>query len=224
MIASIDKKLETWLQATLPDVSVRFGTPLQASEAPCVNLCLMEIANERAQVVGGHSEFEVSLVYLVTAHSIDTRATNDLLGSVLTAALDEPTIEVQHGGVDTSAWLALQVPAQPAFTIRQHVTRSHKQPVARVTKAVQAKVLPLTQLAGRIVGPGDIPIPQARVEVPGTRHVAYSDSRGGFSFGVLSSENSARELRIVARGLEQRVSIASQSGKPLLIRFQPLEK
>ena len=59
-----------------------------------------------------------------------------------------------------------------------------------------------TRLQGQILGPGDIPLVNARVELPGLRHTTYTDMEGRFSFATVPETSGSRVLRVAAKGRE----------------------
>jgi hypothetical protein len=92
-----------------------------------------------------------------------------------------------------------------------------------VLERPQVRISAVTSLAGVVLGPKDVPIPRARVELPALNAVTYTDADGRFRFGAVPATPRTKQLRIVAKGSEQLVSPEPSENEPLVIHFNPME-
>ena len=84
---------------------------------------------------------------------------------------------------------------------------------------------PSEALLGRVVGPGDVPIPGAVVELPTLKLSTRTDSRGCFRFPFVPALNTLGGLEVRAKGEVLHVgaeALAPTEG-PLVIRL-PLKE
>jgi hypothetical protein len=82
--------------------------------------------------------------------------------------------------------------------------------------------MPLRTLVGQVVGPRDIPIMNARVELPALDLVTNTDSNGHFRFARVPDAPGKRTLRVLAKGQEFSVNTeqASSDKEPFVIHLQ----
>ena len=95
--------------------------------------------------------------------------------------------------------------------------------VKRVLERPEIRISGVTSLAGVVLGPKDIPIPHARVELPSANAVTYTGADGHFRFGAVPAAPRAKQLRIAAKGSELLVSKEPGDNEFLVIHFNPKE-
>jgi hypothetical protein len=91
-----------------------------------------------------------------------------------------------------------------------------------VKKALVIKQVPLRTFEGQIVGPENIPIMNARVELPSLDLFTSTDSKGRFRFSRVPAATGARLLRVRAKGQEFSINTeqAGSDKEPLVIQLQ----
>jgi hypothetical protein len=81
----------------------------------------------------------------------------------------------------------------------------------------------LRSLAGVVVGPGDVPVAAARVEIPSAGKWMETDSQGRFLFPGLPAEPPRMLVRVRARGRQMDAEIAGPAeGEPVVVHFDQL--
>lgn len=85
----------------------------------------------------------------------------------------------------------------------------------------------MRELAGRVLAPGALPIPDARVELLGSPAgrplaTAMTDRRGSFRLSAALADGEPL-LRVSAKGFSTTVALAELSEDDLTIAFDPFE-
>ena len=146
-----------------------------------------------------------------------------MLGALVIGALENPEFEVEQDPVPISLWTALGIPPRPAFVIRVPFRHERPQKLAPpVRHPLVVKRLPLRSFKGQIVGPGNIPIMNAQVELPSLDLSTITDSRGTFHFSSIPDEPGEKLLRVRAKGQEFSINAkqAASETEPLVIQLQ----
>jgi len=91
------------------------------------------------------------------------------------------------------------VAPRPAFRLRVPLARERSQDVAGVKVPLLTQAMPAA-LQGRVVGPGDIPIPGALVELPAMGLSARTDIKGCFRFASVPAGTPLGRLEVRAKG------------------------
>jgi hypothetical protein len=170
---------------------------------------------------------QFTLRYLVTASHEDPLTAHRLLGLLLVAASDHKELEVELEPLPAEAWHAFGVPPQPAFLLHAPLKKDRPEsPAKQVLKSVEIIKRPMASLTGLLLGPKDIPIANARIELVGCDAKATTDSKGRFRFDAISAVPQARRLRIYTKGRTLMAGTPPQSevSGPMLIRLNTLEE
>jgi len=224
VIREIDESLERWVAGVVgDDVKVSFGAPAERVEHRSIGLYLLELAELPAPSGSAPSPLGIELRYLVTVHAPDPKIEHGLLESLVFAAMERPDTRVDLRPLSAAEWSALHVPPRPSFSIRLPLRRERKQAqnvAKRVLHPLTLKASALVAVAGRVLGPGDTPIPDAEIELEATEARVTTDASGRFYFAAAPA---APELELIVRvkGLTKRVR--APSGQPLVIRLESLE-
>ena len=223
MIDAIDQQLMDWVISTVAGADVLLSIPPAKADRPTVGLHLLEMAHAVPSQRNGPKPVELALHYLVVVSAETTEEAHRLLGELFFAAFSSADLNVDLQPIPIEAWRALGVAPQPAFRIVAPLVRERAVETPRVTETVRFRVSPLISVDGVVLGPDDMPIPHARVQVSGTANVTYTDNRGRFCFRGVSASPVTKELRVAARGIEQTVAGTFSTEEPIVIRFQPQE-
>lgn len=222
MIDEVDARLVDWVGSVLgADVGVGLGPPGPGTPAG-VNLYLLEIAPAPPpRGAAGAAALQFALRYLVTTWGDDARKAHALLGELLFAAMEAPGLEVDTLALPTEVWVALGAAPRPGFVLRVPVRR--EKPVARApaVRELVTRYAPASPMVGRVLGPGDLPVAKAFVELPELRLVATTDAEGRFRFPMVPTEPRTRALRVRARGEVVPVQVSPAPGEEALIRITP---
>jgi hypothetical protein len=225
MIDGADRNLGDWVKAILPDTALSFAPPGTEAGDAVVNLYLLELRDagtRRTPRQEPHAQ--VSLRYLVSTWAEDSIESHRMLGALLFAALERPEFEVDLSPLPPAIWTALGTRPRPAFVIETPVRQPR---AARTAPMVRAPLVveqsPTASLEGIVLGPNDVPIGDAQVELAGLGQAVRTDRAGRFRFGLIPAGEGAIELNVAARGRSVTVTAPElpESGKQLVIRFDP---
>lgn len=217
MIDTIDRELQEWLKATVPKTAVSFTVPpAEAGEKPMISCYLLALATApptRATTNGSPAPQQFALRYLVSVSAAVPEDAHRILGPLVFAAMDRPGCEVELDMLPADLWLALGVVPRPAFMLRVPLRLARPEPTAGIVlHPIVINKSPLRPLAGRLVGPGEVPLAGARLELPSLNLATRSDHRGHFTFPPIPSDPLPKELVITARGRVLRVAPSQHLG------------
>lgn len=223
MIDQIDGRLSEWIKTILKNAEVSLGPPGASTAARSVGLYLLELTQTPPARVKRRPPIQIKLRYLVTTQAADTKEAHQMLGDLLVAALKDPEFEVEQEPVPISLWSALNVAPQPSFVLRVPYNIERPEKIAPpVLHPLIVKSSPLRSLSGQILGPRDIPIMDARVELPALQLYTNTDSKGRFHFSTVPAEPHPKLLRVRAKGKEFSINTeqAASADEPLVIHLQ----
>ena len=226
MIAETDDRLGGWVKATAGAVEVWLGEPRREAPGTGVGLYLMELVPAPPPQGGRRPPLQFSARYLVTAWAPDTRAAHQLLEELLFAAMDAPELEVDLEPLPGAAWAAFGVAPRPSFLLRVPVRRERpERPVKLVRVPPVVQLVPVATLEGVVVGPSNVPLAGARVELPALGLATRTDPDGRFRFGSVPAEGPPLLVKVSAKGREMSVRAEGGMSRPegLLIRMTAME-
>ncbi len=201
MIDEVDQRLRSWVGRVIGDAPVSLTVPERESVDRGVGLYLLELSPAPPPRTARRPPLRVSLCYLVTTGGDSPERAHHVLGELVFAAMEEPGFEVDLAPVPVALWSALGVPPRPAFRLRVPLERERPMPaVPRVKEPLVIRTVPAEVLLGRVVGPGDIPIPDALVELPSMGLSARTDAKGRFRFASVPTDTPLGRLEVRAKG------------------------
>jgi hypothetical protein len=127
--------------------------------------------------------------------------------------------------VPVEYWVALAAAPRPSFVIRVPLRRERPVPRAKlVTRRMVVHGSPMAVLHGVVLGPGEIPLMGAVVEVPALSLSTRTGHDGRFAFAGVPSDPPVK-LRVRAKGREMFVVPLQPrpAQEPLVIHFDRLE-
>jgi hypothetical protein len=236
LIEQIDRQLKQWVEKVLsasaigetgtaeavPPAAFSLAPPARDPAGCGVSCYLLELQDHPPARDTQRAPLQIALNYLVTAWAEQPEDAHRLLGRLVFAAMQEPEWEVLLAPPSETLWSALGVPPQPAFILSLPLRVERPAPPAPlVRQAIQLQAAPVTSLAGVVLGPGDIPLAGAIVELPALRQSRYTDHKGQFLFPMVPAEPAEKKLNIKARGRERSVTISlpAEASTPLVIHF-----
>lgn len=230
-VDEVDQKVKQWVAKTHAGLAISLAAPagsVPAGGAPSgVGLYLFEMLPTPPPGSARRTPSELSLRYLVTAWAETPEAAHRILAELAFDALVNSEFEVDMQGFPLSAWTAFGIPPQPSFVLRVPLKIARPVVIAKpVTQRLEIMSSPMVGLFGMVLGPGDIPLAEARIEIPALRLSAVANYQGRFSFAGLP-EQGTKILRVRAKG---RILIVScdenypDQAAPLVIHFDTLEK
>ena len=218
VIDEVDQQLRSWVEEVLPGVSVTFDGPATATDD--VGLHLFEMADLPPARGEARPPLQVRLGYLVTTSGADVALAHKRLGTLLFAALTHPDWEVRFPGEIAEFWRAAGEPPRAGFVLtiplRQPVETEPAPPV-RVPLRVQG--VGSRAMEGLVLGPGDVPISDAFVEIPSLALTARSDKRGRFRFAAVPTSPAKQHLRVRAKAREFPFTVDSSKPSPFVLKL-----
>lgn len=220
MIEQTDKQLREWAESILDQVTVSFVPPGADQTGQGINLYLMELDAAPPPRGTARVPFQFTLIYLVTVWGYEPEEGHNLLGELIFAAMASNDFELDLKPLPPEAWTAFGIPPQPSFFLRAIARRERPEAeVKYVRKPMVVRTTPLVALYGILLGPDDIPLAGARIDIPGMDVYTRTDRRGQFHFASLPAEPSTKQLHIQAKGREMQVTVKPSDGQPIVIRF-----
>lgn len=223
MIDETDSNLTDWVSKVLQGVAVSLDPPATTESGKEVRLYLMELVQSSPARGTRRPPLLMTLRYLVTTHAPAPRDAHQMLGALVIAALQDPEFEVEQEPLPISLWTALGIAPRPAFVLRVPFRHERPEKLAPPVKhPIVIRQLPLRVVEGRVVGPENIPIMNARVELPALDLYTNTDSRGRFRFSSVPAAPGPRLLRVRAKGQEFSINTeqAESDKEPLVIQLQ----
>lgn len=180
---------------------------------------------------GGRKKLPLQLVlhYLVTTHGPDLAQAHRLLWDLTVSSVARSQTDgwtVDFTPLPDSVWAAFAVPPQPSLGLGIPVRHEWDQPeIPIVSEPVQVESSPITTLIGKVVGPGDVPIANARLELPSLGLTTVTNAEGQFRFvSVPGGKNYPREIIVTAKGQRQTIKLAMDAkGEPVHLELELVE-
>lgn len=222
MLDQTDSRLQSWIENLLPGTPVSLAAPGAAPTFQGISLYLIALDSAPPPRAPGRPPLQFTAVYLVSVWGHEPAAAHRLLGELVFAALDNPEMDVDLKPLPYETWLAFGVPPQPAFVLRALVRQPRPEPeVHYVRQPLVLRTTGMTELHGVVLGPGDVPLVGARVELPSIEVFVRTDAQGRFRFSGVPAEPRAKHLRVKAKGRELHITVEEPTteGKPVVIRF-----
>lgn len=220
MIEQTDTHLREWVESILEDVPVSFAPPKAKQTGHGISLYLIELDTAPPPRGNTPPPLQFTLVYLVTIWGYELDEAHRLLGELIFAALDATEFEIDLKPLPPAAWTAFGVPPQPSFFLRALARRDRPEPdIKYVRQPLVIRTTALATLDGVLLGPGDLPLVGARVEITKLGIYTRTNSRGQFHFGGVPADPPAKQLYIRAKGREMHVTVEPSDGQPIVIRF-----
>ncbi|MBN1206807.1 MAG: carboxypeptidase regulatory-like domain-containing protein [Myxococcaceae bacterium] len=201
MIHEVDQRLKAWVGELVGDTPVSLAVPDRSTLENGVSLYLLELGAAPPARSVRRVPLQFSVCYLITVGAETPERAHQLLGELVFAALETPDFEVELAPVPLELWAALGVSPRPGFRLRLPVRRERAEPrFQRVRFPLITQTLPNEALLGRVVGPGDVPIPGALVELPALKLSTRTDARGSFRFPLVPPREAIGRLEVRAKG------------------------
>jgi hypothetical protein len=219
---------EAWVRQLGP-IKLSFAAPVRTAAEKHVNLFLIDISSAPVASAGfgeRTSPFQVLLRYLVSVVTDDPIESQRLLCALIFSAQERSEFEVEFSPVSIDLWKAFDVPPRPAFFLRVPLRLDREaEAVPRVRQLPELRHPKLRPLRGVVLGPGDLPVVSARVELPAARLVTRTDTKGRFFFSGVPSESRTTAFRVQAKAQElvTELELPKRDQDTLIIQFNPLE-
>ncbi len=185
MIDQVDKSLIQWIGNVMDGASVSLALPGADAD---VSVYLLEVMPALPERRTARPVPQIILSYLITTHHDDPSEAHKMLGELIFAAMAHAEYQVVSEPVPVSIWAGLGVPPMPSFMLRVPLRRERPEERFEPVRRVDVTAAPVVALYGRVVGPDDVPLSGARVDVVGLGFYTHTDSQGRFRFSAIPGQ------------------------------------
>jgi len=215
LMSEANSRLTQWVRGVLGDVAVSELAPGEQQETPAVSLYMLRLGNG-TQPPQSRCSFQVTLHYLVTTWADDLQQAHDMLLNLTFSAMESADYDVELNSLPLSVWKQFGIPPRPAFILQAPLEKPQPSRPVEPVKEQVLKQSPISSLAGKVVyGPGDISMPNVRVELPELNRSTVTDQNGVFRFGAVPA---GQKVRLRIRGQEFAPVVQGQS---LVFHLEP---
>ena len=218
VIDEVDQQLRSWVEEVLPGVSVTLDGPAGADDD--VGLYLFEMADLPPARGEDRPPLQVRLGYLVTTSGANVALAHKRLGTLLFAALAHPGWDVGFPGDIAELWRAAGMPPRAGFILNVPLRQPVElKPAPPVRAPLRVEGVGSRVMEGVVLGPGDVPISDAFVEIPSLALTTRSDTRGRFRFAAIPTSPVKQHLRVRAKAREFPFTVDSSKPPPFVLRL-----
>jgi hypothetical protein len=226
MADELDGRLKDWVGSVIQGAELSLAPPEAQRTGRGVGLYLLELVQSPPPSTTKRPPLQLALRYLITAWSDKPEDAHQMLVQLIFAAMENKDFQVELEPIPMTVWSAFGVAPQPSFVVRVPLRQERPQPQAKlVREPLKVESSPIVGLHGLLLGPGDIPLSDCRIEIPALHISTNTDYRGRFYFPAVPASGN-KQLVIKAKGFELPV-VSNQnypdSRTPLVIHFSPLE-
>lgn len=231
MLDETSRTVIDWASRVAGDAEPSLALPDSPVQAPHVSLLLIEFADHPPLRGNGRPPLQFIARYLVTVTAPETEDAHRILGELLFAALESATFDAELRAIDPPLWRAFGVTPRPAFVLSVPVRRARpEERPPQVRQPITIETTTPRVVEGVVVGPGEVPVPDARVELlgpggGGDARSASTDSSGHFRMTV-GFTTELQQLRVSAKNasMTTRYGDAVGSDGRIRLRFDPAEE
>jgi hypothetical protein len=224
VIERVDEQLKSWVEQVLGSISVSLDRPGSQQSDRGVCLYLLELIDAPPLRNTTRPPLQLKLRYLVTAWAETPEDAHHLLGTLAFAAMEETAFDLDLEPVSPATWQAFGIPPQPSIVLQVPLRQERPEPSEQLVRVpLVLHAVPTANLAGTLLGPGDIPLVGATVELGSLRRSTRTDPKGQFRFDNVPGEPATQSLRIVVKGREFHVTVdrPKSVGDSLVVHLDP---
>jgi hypothetical protein len=226
MAEEFDERLRSWVSSEVPGAEVSLAGPKSQRSGRGVGLYLLELMQSPPPSTSKRPPLQLVLRYLITAWSDKPEDAHEMLVGLMFAAMENRDFQVELEPIPLTVWTAFGVPPQPSFVLRVPLRQERPEPQTKLVRELKIQSSPIVSFHGLLLGPGDVPLSDCRVEMPALRLSTSTDYKGRFYFPSVPTAGS-KQLLVKAKGFELPVRSElnyTDSRAPLVIHFSPLEE
>jgi hypothetical protein len=209
-VAEANATVLSWLAQA--GVSASLGPPRDSDDgrgSPEVRLWPLALLPDQAlRTMGQPDSVRLRVRYLITSEGWGP-GTDTPLDAVLDAVVGGTAVQLTLEPVAAETWRALGVRPRAAVQVDVPVHIARKLPAPPLVRGpLQLDGAPLVRLHGRVLGPGDVPVPGVRVRAPDVGASAETDRNGGFALAGVPAAVPTR-LLITGKGLHLTAEVVA---------------
>lgn len=226
MIDQVDQLLKEWAEEVVPNAEIRLFPPCAPGENEIVGLYLIDLLPLAPASDSRKFSKQISLRYLVTTCASSPEDAHRMLGDLAFAAMEDSRFEVELAPLPAQAWNAFNVVPQPSFMLLCPLRQERAEPeIPYISRPIDVKKVPMAGLDGIVMGPENIPLANARIELRDHQLATRTDCKGRFQFSVVPVQPSVKQFCIEVRGRKMLVEVEhrAEEKRPLIIHFDATE-
>ena len=227
MVEEFDGRLKDWVGGAIEGVQLSLAAPDAVKTGRGVGLYLLELIQSPPPSTGRRPPLQLTLRYLITAWSDKPEDAHQILVELMFAAMDNKDFQVELEPIPLSVWTAFGVVPRPSFILRMPLRRERPERETKlVLEPLKIHSSPMMAFHGLLLGPGDMPLSDCRVELPALGLSASTDHKGRFHFPGVPAEG-PKKLLIKAKGRELPVDSEDNhpdSRTPLVVHLSLTEE
>ncbi|NIM94254.1 MAG: DUF4255 domain-containing protein [Anaerolineales bacterium] len=226
MVDRVDERIREWAESELDGIEVSLDPPDPSRDGPGISIYLFQLVPAPPARGTKRPPLQINLRYLVTTYSETRGDAHRMLGELAFAAMANPEFEVELDPLGPDVWLAFGINPLPSFILSVPLRKEQPEPDTKlVYKPLVVKTAAVISLHGLVLGPEDIPLPSARIEIPHLQVSERTDREGRFCFLSVPSEPRMKLLRVKAKGKQLDIEVDQPTSKeePFVIRFDSFE-
>jgi hypothetical protein len=202
--------IDSWVRERLGEVECHRSRPDDADGAVRLHLLLLEVRSGAgaAGMARGPAFLELQLRHLLCWGGPATPDHEAQLVELAFAALEHPRRDLQLDlrGLAPEDWLSLQLRQRPCLVFESTLRRERSLEPAPRVRAAQLRGVPSGVVRGVVLGPADVPIAGAQVEVPAFGVTTTTDSQGRFQLPRMPLDGRGTAVQVRARGHSLQLS------------------
>jgi len=226
MADDFDGRLKNWVGGVVQGADVSLAVPEAKKTGRGVGLYLLEVVQLPPPTTTKRRPLQLALRYLITSWADKPEDAHQMLVDLIFAAMENAEFQVEQEPIPMAVWTAFGVSPRPSFILRVPLRQERPERETKlVRQPLKIESSPIVGFHGVLLGPGDVPLSDCRVEIPALNQYTSTDYKGRFYFPAVPAAGS-KQLLIKAKGFELPVSSAKNypdSRTPLVIHFSPLE-
>jgi hypothetical protein len=227
MIQEIDKQLQSWATALLPDAEVSLRAPQADPTGRGVSLYLYQLAPAPPGRGVKPPPLQMLARYVVTTWAESAEEAHAMLATLAFGAMADATYTVDLAAWTPESWANFGLSPRPAFVLAILLVQDRRQPVVpRVRRPLEVATAPVVALRGQVLGPDDTPLAGAQVSLPALQIGVRTDGNGFFQLPRVPTQPPTTRLHIQAKAQTQEVDVQpGQVGDSLVIvRFASFDE
>lgn len=206
MFDEVDKQLAAWATSNSSGLEISFRSPEAETDKLRLYLYLLDVFPVPAGRGTVLPPIQMTLRYLIVPQGAEAAETHSILGKLMIAAMENSEFEVEKAPLPFEVWRAFGIAPQPSILLRVPFKYERTEKLAPpVRYPLTVKQTILETLQGRI-SVNQIPMMDAKVEIPKLKLFTKTDAEGNFNFASLPSVPSNKDLVIRVKGREFSVS------------------
>jgi hypothetical protein len=220
VIDEADRRLSAFIREATGVAGIWLDAPQAGEKREGVGLYLLELAESPPPRGATPAPLQLQLRYLVTAWSTTVEKEHKLLGDLAFAALGREDLSAAFRPIDPALWTGFGIPPRAAFLLQVPLRLERKAQRGPPVREITTQFVSSLPLDGIVIGPGDVAIAGASVELPKLGLSASTGPDGRFRFARVPAEG-PMNLRVSAKGEVQDIhSVFPERGAPLTIRMK----